>query len=88
MLNWVEPLIWGYAKWIQAWFGGTRRGTILIWGYASTKRLRTPGIMELNLSRMQSRKITLSYLMYNEAHSLIIFSPLLESVCLCLIVIP
>ena len=25
--------------------GGTQRGTILIWGYASTKRLRTPGLV-------------------------------------------
>ena len=24
--------------------GGTQRGTILIWGYASTKRLRTPAL--------------------------------------------
>jgi hypothetical protein len=44
MLYWGEPLIWGYAKWIQVWFGGTRRGKILIWGYESTKRLRTPDL--------------------------------------------
>jgi hypothetical protein len=25
-------------------FGGTHRGTTLIWGYASTKRLRTPAL--------------------------------------------
>jgi hypothetical protein len=36
--------IWRYAKKTQFWFGGTQRGTILIWGYASTKRLRTPDI--------------------------------------------
>ncbi len=28
-------------------FGGTQRGTILIWGYASTKRLRTPGLRHM-----------------------------------------
>jgi hypothetical protein len=27
--------------------GGTQRGTILIWGYSSTKRLRTPGLTHI-----------------------------------------
>ncbi len=39
--------------------------------------------MQANMSQ-----ITLSYLMYIEAHSLIIISWLLESVCLCPKVIP
>ncbi len=34
-------LMWGVRKWVQSWCGGTQRGTSLIWGYASTKRLRT-----------------------------------------------
>jgi hypothetical protein len=29
---------------IKFLFGGTHRGTTLIWGYASTNRLRTPGL--------------------------------------------
>ncbi len=34
----------GVRKGVQVWFGGTRKITVLIWGYASTKRLRTPGV--------------------------------------------
>ncbi len=44
-LIWVEFLIWGYVKGIHFWFGGTQRGTILIWGYTSTKRLRAPALL-------------------------------------------
>ncbi len=50
----VEFLILGYTKGynsylgvsrgVQFLFGGTQRGTISIWGYASTKGLRTPDL--------------------------------------------
>jgi hypothetical protein len=30
----------------EAGRGGTQKGTILIWGYASTKRLRTPALWD------------------------------------------
>ena len=43
-LIWVEFFSCAYAKAIQVWFGGTQRGTTLIWGYTSTKRLRTPAL--------------------------------------------
>jgi hypothetical protein len=45
-LIWVEFFIWGYRE----GDGGTQRGTILIWGYASTKRLRTPDLYEMVFS--------------------------------------
>ena len=32
--------------------GGTQRGTILIWGYGSTKRLRTPDLKHYFLTKM------------------------------------
>ncbi len=51
---WVEFLIWGYAKGIQFWFGGTQRGAILIWGYAGTKRLRTPALDSCHLDSLHS----------------------------------
>jgi hypothetical protein len=41
--------------------GGTQRGTILIWGYASTKRLRTPGLEvrdDFSFRRKKKEKIT------------------------------
>ncbi len=34
----------GYAKGVQFLYGGKQSGTILIWGYATTKRLRTPAL--------------------------------------------
>jgi hypothetical protein len=37
-------LMWGYAKGVQVQFGGMQKITVLIWGYASTKRLRNPGL--------------------------------------------
>jgi hypothetical protein len=42
-LIWVDFMIWGYAKGVQFFFGGTQRGTILILGYVNTKSLRTLG---------------------------------------------
>jgi hypothetical protein len=33
--------------------GGMQRGTILIWGYASTKRLRTPDVNHTSFRRIK-----------------------------------
>jgi hypothetical protein len=32
----------GVRKVLESCLGGTKRSNIMIWGYASTKRLRTP----------------------------------------------
>jgi hypothetical protein len=37
-------LFWGVCRKVKFFFGGTREGLILIWGYAIIKRLRTPVI--------------------------------------------
>jgi hypothetical protein len=45
-------------------------------------------VMGIKFIQDNKSQITLSYLMYIEAHSLIIISWLLESVCLCFKVVP
>jgi hypothetical protein len=51
--------------------GGTQRGTILIWGYASTKRLRTPALTHLNhqlLLVILLVKVNKSYFLRKNCH--------------------
>ena len=55
-------LFWGYAGRLNSYlgvcsrvyilFGGTWEGLILIWGYASIKRLRTPGVKHCNIGKI------------------------------------
>ncbi len=41
---WVDFCYLGVCKGVKFLFGGTQNGTILIWGYVSPKRLRTPAL--------------------------------------------
>jgi hypothetical protein len=58
---WEEFLIWGYTKGIQFWFGCTQMGSILIWGYAGTKRLRTPDLIKHKQLQCRSQASTRKY---------------------------
>jgi hypothetical protein len=43
----------GVRKVLQSCLGGTPRSNIMIWGYSSSKRLRTPALKEMDLWKLQ-----------------------------------
>jgi hypothetical protein len=58
-----------FTSWCNLDVGGTQRGTSLIWGYASTKRLRTPELNSLELATL--KKVNLLFMLVNNKNYLI-----------------